>query len=450
MKSDPTKLDFLNEFSQCEGVVMIKILGHTGRTIFSALDSFARLRHEAGLHDSVHAHLLLRDEGVETSKRRDQITTAIKIIKRLNDQYEWLYIEFRFYSAIQTLRGAIVELDNGTKSTYFSAYHWHLPDPGMIGHAMSHPIKTKAVKWSSIITKECQEKPEHNELALLLENWFDYYWGPGIIHTVAFDFDDTIIDTYKEKIEAWVFAINETIKKYGPTIYFLPEFTLCYGPTENDKFKCVKNIVDKYPGKDEILQQVLKDDTPSTIMDDLEKKRSSYRYNALFPRNKTEEVLSALINNKLFHGVKSALERLNWRGYSLAIASLTDEERIEKALKIANIPCIDTIVGKSQYKNRELSKYLPEKIFLIRKIANLAGIPVNRVLYIGDHHRDEHAANEVGASFIHARLIKQIEPSNDPDTLHFEDYGKLGHLVDEIESRAKARDILPQQMTNNI
>jgi phosphoglycolate phosphatase-like HAD superfamily hydrolase len=85
--------------------------------------------------------------------------------------------------------------------------------------------------------------------------------------------------------------------------------------------------------------------------------------------------------------VKAALDRLAWRGYSLALASLTDEERIEKTLKIANIACINTIVGRSEYKNRELSNYLAEKIYLIRKIANLAGIPASRVLYIGDHHR---------------------------------------------------------------
>jgi len=129
----------------------------------------------------------------------------------------------------------------------------------------------------------------------------------------------------------------------------------------------------------------------------------------------------------------------------LAIASLTDEERIEKALKISEISSIDTIVGKNEYQDRELSNYLAEKIYLIRKIANLAGVPVSRVLYIGDHHRDEDAAIEVGASFIHARLSRQVDASDDPETLYFEDYGKLPGLVREVESRVRARDISPQQ-----
>lgn len=210
----------------------------------------------------------------------------------------------------------------------------------------------------------------------------------------------------------------------------------------------VKAIVDTYPGKDEILHQILEYNTPQEIRDFFEEKRSSFRRNALFPRNKTEDALSAHITNKLFSGVRGALDRLAWRGYSLAVASLTDEERIEKALQIAHIPCINTIVGRAEYKHRELRIYLAEKVYLIRKIANLAGIPVSRVLYIGDHHRDEHAAIEVGASFVHARLLPQIGPSDDPDTLYFEDYGKLSKLVEDVESRVKAREIAPQRQVN--
>lgn len=126
-KSSPTKLDFLNTFCEQGDVSLIKILGHTGKSIFSALENFARLRGDAGLHTAVRVHLLLRDEGVETPKRREQIGIARRTIKRLNDDYDWLQIEIRFYSAIQTLRGSIVELADGTKTTYFSAYQWSLP-----------------------------------------------------------------------------------------------------------------------------------------------------------------------------------------------------------------------------------------------------------------------------------------------------------------------------------
>lgn len=447
MTNSPTKLDFLNAYCKNDQLAHIKILGHTGKSIFSALENFARQRHENGIRSAVHVDLLLRDEGVETPKRREQISTARTTIRRLNVDYEWIHIEIRFYSAIQTLRGAIVQFVDGRKSTYCSAYQWCLPVRDKVKRSSPHPIKTSAVKWAAVM-ENTENEDEQNGLAHLLENWFDYYWGPGVVHTVAFDFDDTIVDTYKEKIDAWVFAIDGTIKEHGKMAKLIPGFSKHYGTAANDKHQYVKQLVDAYPGKDEILKHILRDDTAPATFKSLEDRRSTYRRNALFPKNKTEEALSAHISAKLFHGVKAGLDRLAWRGYSLAVASLTDEERIEKALKIANIACINTIVGRGEYKNRELSTYLAEKIYLIRKIANLAGIPVSRVLYIGDHHRDEHAANEVGASFIHARLLREVEPSNDPETLYFEDYGSLPSLIDDIESRVRAREIAPQQPMN--
>jgi len=266
-----------------KNVAKIKILGHTGKSIFSAVENFARLRDDDGLHSIVDVNLLLRDEGVESPKRREQIGTARRTIKRLNEDYDWLRIEIRFYSAIQTLRGAIVESLDGSKHTYFSAYQWNLPAPPKTGHSNPHPIKTSAVKWGKLIESR-DEKNEWDGLARLIEHWFDYYWGPGVVHTIAFDFDDTIVDTYKEKIEAWIYAVDETLKKCGNADHFLPKFIVHCGPSDGDKFTYIKQLVDMYPGKDEILRHILKGEAPQTISVFLEEKRSTYRANALFPQ----------------------------------------------------------------------------------------------------------------------------------------------------------------------
>lgn len=446
MKTNPTLLEFLGDLSIRADITMIKILGHTGKSIFSALENFARLRHTAELHSAVHVHLLLREEGIETPKRREQIAIARRTIRRLNDDYGWLHVEIRFYTAIQTLRGAILELLGGGKYFYCSAYQWSLPLRTKLAHGEPHAIKTSAVNWATVTELDGKEgKPEH--LAELLTNWFDYYWGAGLIHTIAFDFDDTLIDTYNEKIEAWLSAITMTSKKFGNT-YFRKDFLDTYPTQHPAQFECLKTIVDTYPGKSEILLQIMEQNTPQEILTFMDSERASFRARALFPHHKTKAELTAHITNKLFPGLRVSLEGLAWRGYSLAVASLTDEERIEKALEIANVPCINTIVGSTEYRNRELQNYLAEKVYLLRKIANLAGVPVSRVLYVGDHHRDEHAALVVGASFIHARLLPEIAPSTDPDTLFFDDYANLPNAVEEIESRLAAREIAPQRRIN--
>jgi len=84
-----------------------------------------------------------------------------------------------------------------------------------------------------------------------------------------------------------------------------------------------------YPGKDELLRCILKDEAPRAISDFLEKKRKTYRHNALFPPNRTVQELAAHIAAKLFPSVRSALAGLVRLGYSLAVASLTDEENIK-------------------------------------------------------------------------------------------------------------------------
>ena len=417
----------------------MKILGHTGKSLFQALEDFAARRQGGGICGAVCVQVLLRDEGVESPRRREQIANARATIGRLNAVHAWLHIEVRFYAAIQTLRGAIVEFIDDGKATFFSAYQWDLPTRDKLPLPGAHPIKTSAVSWATI-TEDSGNEDERNGLAHLLENWFDYYWGPGVVHTVAFDFDDTIIDTYMEKIDAWVFAIDETLMEQGMAAKLIHGFSNKYGSTVLDKRHYMKRLVDEYPGKDDILKHILRDDTATGVFDSLEDRRSSFRRNALFPAGISDEDLSAHVSAKLFQGVKVTLDCLARAGYTLAIASLTDEERIERTLSIANIECIDTIVARSEYKNRELIHYLAEKIHLIRKIANLAGIPVSRVLYIGDHHRDEHAALEVGASFIQARLLGDVEPSVDPETLYFEDYGQLPGLIDAMESRVRGRE----------
>lgn len=65
------------------------------------------------------------------------------------------------------------------------------------------------------------------------------------------------------------------------------------------------------------------------------------------------------------------------------------------------------------------------------------------MLYVGDHEKDEAAARDIGASFIHARLIASLKASADKRTLSFEDYSKLIHAIELAESRVRASEDVP-------
>jgi hypothetical protein len=211
MPEHVTHFDFLGSFAKDESVRTIKILGHTGRSIVGVLDQFAAKRTKAGIHGAIQIQILLRDKGAESPRRREFIASAEKNVRSLNHKFEWIKVEIRHYSAIQTLRGTIVVHSDGTKNALFSAYQWVLPSRAPMTSDASRAVRTTAADWHKRLPSGRQDD---HRLIDILENWFDYYWGPGIIHTVAFDFDDTIIDTYDDKINAWVVAVDRTLVKY--------------------------------------------------------------------------------------------------------------------------------------------------------------------------------------------------------------------------------------------
>jgi phosphoglycolate phosphatase-like HAD superfamily hydrolase len=209
-----------------------------------------------------------------------------------------------------------------------------------------------------------------------------------------------------------------------------------------------KEIVDRIPGKDEIIAEIL-DNAPLEIQRDLDEARSKFRGDALFPKQMNDAALRAYVISKIFPKVRETFEQLVKRGYSVVVASLTDEDRIESALRLADIPYVGIIVGRDEYKDRELGSNISEKTFPVRKVGHLSGIPANRVLYIGDPNNDEFAAREAGAAFVYARLVHGMErPEEHRQTLHFNDYSRLPALIDEAEGRIRASESVPHRGRN--
>ncbi|MGH6846576.1 MAG: hypothetical protein ACREC0_03785 [Methylocella sp.] len=90
---------------------------------------------------------------------------SIRNFERLNKEFEWLNIEIRYYTAIQTLRGAIIELIDKTIFTYFSGYHWGFPDRSKASNP--HPIKTSAVTWGTIVNSVARKEEKTTPLISL-------------------------------------------------------------------------------------------------------------------------------------------------------------------------------------------------------------------------------------------------------------------------------------------
>ena len=435
---------FLESFESDANVATIKILGHTGRSIIAPLETFAANRDRAGFTKQIDVNILLRDKDAESPRRRNQIVSSVDSARALSQKYPWLRVEIRHYSAQQTLRGAVVTRCDGSRIALFSAYEW--PPRTHAGQVRVEPIRTTAVRWSKRLEPRQSANHDQTRLMAILENWFDYYWGPGLIHTIAFDFDDTIIDTYEDKVNAWVLGVERVLGKMeGGADCLRCDFRKMFeSGTAKQRYELLKRIIDRVPKASNVIKEILTEAAPSKVGNYLDEQRSVLRRDALFPPEMTQAELRDHVSGKIFRGAREALHEIRIRGYALAVGSLTGEDRIETALELAEIPYFGVIVGKSESRDRELRDLIEnDKVYLIRKIANLSGVPASRVLYIGDHVEDENAARLIGAPFIQAQLLSCVVPSCNPKTLRFDEYAKLANVVELAEGRARASQKIP-------
>ncbi len=147
--------------------------------------------------------------------------------------------------------------------------------------------------------------------------------------------------------------------------------------------------------------------------------------------------------------------------YNLVIISSTDEIIIRDYLSqpkfaVDNQPlydCFKYVFGKREgdfnWKN------VDRKSQLIHKITSIVGVPVERMVYVGDNNGDFLASRKINIDFIEARLFSQeLEASigsnslvfdqkgyigNESESMHFTSWSDLHHDLDQVEINKRSR-----------
>lgn len=400
-----------------EKVESIELICHTGSKTCDDLIRYIN-EYRGTINPGLELKILLRDPNVETSLRKTSIeTTVIKLqtlknIKNLN-------LRIKYYTSLPWLR----YLKTSENDFFINHYYYF-----------------KGSKTISYTDKEFQLPS--NRLKNVSSSWFNYYWGKSIkklnIHTLIFDFDDTITKTYEVQISSWC-SIIESILNENPLNI----------PKNKLKAKYISNST--LANRDEVTKTFfIKQNAVGickelfiSIADDQQKRIQDQRYEI---RRKQFTIANESL---LFENVKNIIAELS-ENYYLSIISSTDSELIKRYLENVFVQTnsglrkldsfFEHIIGRNDpvIEMTELSAKAKRLI----KFSHTLGIPHSRLLYIGDSLEDFEACKQTNINFLEARLnVNLLQQHINKTSLidkvygvnHFEKWDELPSKINIIE-----------------
>jgi phosphoglycolate phosphatase-like HAD superfamily hydrolase len=271
-----------------------------------------------------------------------------------------------------------------------------------------------------------------NPLAKMLESWISHYQGMGKVHTIVFDFDDTLAPTMTIQVEAWIEAIESALKR---KLISEDQLVQAIKEARADRKRynqCITNIFVEYQMAEQILDAILPgidNKTREAIDTD---------------RFERRQKLMTGEKGSLFPGVKDALRTLQDK-YQLAIVTATSSELVTRFLdKHEVLDCFSIILGKDDPRHTWVNVH--SKSILLIEVSGLTGIPLDRLVFIGDNTSDYEAAYQVGVTFIEAT---QAARSIGKDSL-IKDEAKCGRKLHEqfegFTDKAKVLDDIIREL----
>lgn len=380
--TNETLSEYLQELDY-QKIQEINILAHTGKNSLSlcknSIESYLRKNNLKELKN-LKINMLLKDPLMETSNRYEQIKSLtmsnITELQKLN-----IKINVKFYQSLPTFHAFLFKTEKDY-SCFISFYFWENK-------------KSLIFNKSFVLTNSQDSHP----LIQLVSSWFNHLYSKNFIHTIIFDFDDTIINSFDEQIEAWIYTLKEINNEE-------------YLSFARNKFQ--KNLFDIINDDDNLKSYV-----KHIFLTEYE---TSERYKIFFKDLNNEEILrideirfnkrrKLTQNAKPFSHIREVLEELS-KDYHLAIISATTEDNIIQNLEKNDLySFFSTILGSN---NSTYEWDIKSKSIKIIKLTNLIGIPPNRMILVGDSTTDYESCKALNLNFIEASMIAK---NNNLDTL---------------------------------
>lgn len=391
--------EFFTDYVNFKELESIEIIGHTGEQILQYIFDYLTVlfKDDAELPEvikGVKIRILLKSPDHETGKRAKSVSAIIEKIKEWQNR-GYKNIQFHFYQNLPVFRSIICcrrNSPNVNRIAFLSFYYF----PEITSQSKHYP--------DTIVVDEDKVKRHH--LIEINKSWFENYWGKtqedySVTHTIIFDFDDTIVNSHSVQVEAWVNIINEI--KLRPEIHasnFKPQIReILYDKKENlvdHNANDLRNAVTSIfflKQKAELIYDEIFQHIETNLKDEIHRKRFEGRLNNMNSRQV-----------KVFDGFTDVI-KLMYPRYHFIIVSATEEDLIREYLnEVGLLKYFRYVFGKKE-PTFDWQK-IERKSQILIKIVNILGIPINRLVYIGDNNNDYTASKDVGVDFIEARLFE--------------------------------------------
>ena len=421
-----------------EQISAIHIFAHTGAAIMEPLFSTLEESEEKrNILKQIHIRILMRNPKAEIGRRTTRIDQTVQRIRDYQKK-GFNRMLLQFYEDLPTFRSIICTAKNPQSPNrlgFLSFYYF----PTATSVSRKYP--------RSLVVDENKTGPHH--LVEVYESWFNYFWGKNKakeqkIHTLILDFDDTIVNSHDIQVEAWLDLIEEAQTRYRlkPEDFKAP-IRECLSHKDRLKNK-VKAIFFQQQDAKLIFPEIFSPLDAETT-DALQQRRFALR---------EKKVREQSLRLPLFSHCPETLVELAGK-YNLIIVSATDENMIIDYLSAQRLPA--KIAGGKEnlyelfryvFGKREPTfdwKNMKRKSQLIIKIINILGIPLERMVFVGDNNRDFTASMDIGIQFVEARLFagevqetidKESLIFTDKERLYFTDWRDFQKILDKIENEA--------------
>lgn len=419
---------FLQSLQHCDEISSIDIIAHTGRHIVRGLCDHIRdncdLR--AKLKD-IDIRILLRNPAIETKRRKRLILDVLQNEIQYLHHIGFTHVHVHFYQNLPTFRGIVCNRQE-PRIAYLSFYYFPLNPP-------LNSISQRSPYAFVIDEGQTGESP----LIDLVNSWFEHFWGKNKeeiqeIHSVIFDFDDTIVNSHDIQIQAWV----DTIKAFQQELAREHFQETVWKTLHNETLlrKEVAAVFFEEQHAESIFKRLFNEETlaPEKVTE-IRERRFDIRE-------------SSIKHAGLFDGCAKVLQDLAGR-YHLIIISATDEDMITEYLTEQTVEDRCTkqrtnLLGYFLYafgKGEPTFEWkLERKSQLILKVINVLGVPVERLVYVGDNNNDFEACQEIGIDFIEARLFREDSLIHSHEQReYFTHWKEFPEKLERIEQQKRTR-----------
>lgn len=362
-----------------QDIVSIKVICHTGKYAYIELQERLEELKNENARKAIKVTVLARYPLAESSDRASDIIHTHEKVQAFKRKH--FNIDIRYYQSLPVHRAVICQYKNGNRKTYISNYEWI-------------DAKSKVSEYAFIV-RDSIKSP--HKLVKSVDSWINHYWGNGIIHTLVFDFDDTLALTRELQIDAWIEAIKNALT--SSTIH-VNEFSQELKEVHENPQKyrdTFKKIFLEHEMAEQIMDAVLPTAT-SIVKTKIEKTRNQLRKRNLET------------SGMLFSGVREKLNALS-KNYQLTIVTATYSKNVRDFLDAMKVlDKFEVVLGKEDLKYQWENVY--NKSAQLLEISGLTGIPLNRLVFIGDNTSDYLAAKQIGVTFIEATQAADILGQN--------------------------------------